>query len=32
MKDKVKAWIESEYQFKLKWGDSSSASHATDRC
>lgn len=32
MEDKVKAWIESEYQFQLRWGDSCSASHATDRC
>ena len=32
MEDKVKAWIESEYQFQLRWGDNCSASHAVDRC
>ena len=32
MEDKVKAWIENEYQFQLKRGDNCSTSHAIDRC
>ena len=32
MEDKVKEWIEYEYNSTKKWGDDCSVRHAIDRC